>query len=78
MLKSMLTTAAAKANLMDGVRAASASAIMLLVGCALHAPDFSWAAIGAFWTSLATAPQPRAAGWRRCCRLPCCRRWAAA
>ena len=57
MLKSMLTTAAAKANLMDGVRAASASAIMLLVGCALHAPDFSWAAIGAFWTSLATAPQ---------------------
>ncbi|MYM68756.1 hypothetical protein GTP45_18220 [Pseudoduganella sp. FT55W] len=57
MFKSMLTTAAAKANLMDGMRAASASAIMLLVGCALHAPDFSWAAIGAFWTSLATAPQ---------------------
>lgn len=57
MLKSMLTTAAAKANLMDGMRAASASAIMLLVGCALQAPDFSWAAIGAFWTSLATAPQ---------------------
>jgi len=56
MFKTLLTTTAAKANLMDGMRAASASALMLLVGCALHVPDFSWAAIGAFWTSLATAP----------------------
>ncbi|MTV41361.1 FUSC family protein [Duganella radicis] len=56
MLKTLLTTTAAKANLMDGMRAASASALMLLVGCVLHVPDFSWAAIGAFWTSLATAP----------------------
>ena len=56
MLKTLLTTTAAKANLLDGMRAASASALMLLVGCALNAPEFSWAAIGAFWTSLATAP----------------------
>jgi hypothetical protein len=55
MLKSLLTHATDKANLLEGIRAASASAIMLLVGCALHAPDFAWAAIGAFWTSLATA-----------------------
>jgi hypothetical protein len=55
MLKSMLSTAANKADLFDGMRAASASALMLLVGCVLQAPDFSWAAIGAFWTSLATA-----------------------
>lgn len=51
----MLTTAASKADLFEGMRAASASAIMLLMGCVLHAPEFSWAAIGAFWTSLATA-----------------------
>lgn len=56
MLKTLLTTTAAKINLMEGLRAASASAIMLLLGCALNVPDFSWAAIGAFWTSLATAP----------------------
>jgi hypothetical protein len=57
MLKSILSTAAHKADLFDGIRAASASALMLLVGCVLHAPDFSWAAIGAFWTSLATASE---------------------
>ncbi|MRW83062.1 hypothetical protein GJ698_03025 [Pseudoduganella sp. FT26W] len=55
MLKSLLAHATDKANLLEGMRAASASAIMLLLGCALHAPDFAWAAIGAFWTSLATA-----------------------
>ncbi|WP_432380508.1 FUSC family protein [Duganella sp. P38] len=56
MLKNLITTTAAKANLLEGMRAASASALMLLLGCALNVPDFSWAAIGAFWTSLATAP----------------------
>jgi hypothetical protein len=55
MLKSLISHATDKANLLEGMRAASASAIMLLLGCALHAPDFAWAAIGAFWTSLATA-----------------------
>lgn len=55
MIKSMLSTAANKADLFNGLRAASASALMLLVGCVLQAPDFAWAAIGAFWTSLATA-----------------------
>ena len=56
MFKTLITSTAAKANLLEGMRAASASALMLLVGCALNVPDFSWAAIGAFWTSLATAP----------------------
>ncbi|MYM81278.1 hypothetical protein GTP44_04800 [Duganella sp. FT50W] len=56
MVKKLITTTAAKANLMEGVRAATACALLLLVGCALNVPDFSWAAIGAFWTSLATAP----------------------
>ncbi|NYE61615.1 MFS family permease [Duganella sp. 1224] len=55
MLKALVANATDKANLLEGMRAASASALMLLVGCALHAPDFAWAAIGAFWTSLATA-----------------------
>jgi hypothetical protein len=55
LLKALVAHATDKANLLEGMRAASASAIMLLVGCALHAPDFAWAAIGAFWTSLATA-----------------------
>lgn len=56
MFKTLINTTAAKVNLLDGMRAASASVVMLLVGCALNVPDFSWAAIGAFWTSLATAP----------------------
>jgi hypothetical protein len=51
----MVSLAFAEANLSEGLRAACASTAMLLVGNFLHEPDFSYAAIGAFWTCLADA-----------------------
>lgn len=40
-------------DLREGLRGALACTPMLLLGWALQAPDFAWAAIGAFWTTLA-------------------------
>lgn len=40
-------------DLREGLRGAFACTPMLLLGWALDAPDFAWAAIGAFWTALA-------------------------
>lgn len=54
-LNSFLASAAEEANLVEGMRAAAASAVMLLAGSILHIPEFAWAAIGAFWTCLAAA-----------------------
>ncbi|MBC8728259.1 FUSC family protein [Paraburkholderia sp. UCT2] len=51
----MVSFAIEEASLSEGLRAASASTAMLLVGQILHNPLFSWAAIGAFWTCLADA-----------------------
>ncbi|SAL32352.1 FUSC family protein [Caballeronia humi] len=51
----MLSLAFAEANLSEGLRAACASTAMLLLGQLMHEPDFSYAAIGAFWTCLADA-----------------------
>ena len=42
----------------EGVRAACACTLMLVLGWTLGIPDFSWAAIGAFWTGLAVVPGP--------------------
>jgi uncharacterized membrane protein YccC len=44
-----------QASLSEGLRAATASTLMLLLGRYLHDPTYSWAAIGAFWTCLADA-----------------------
>jgi uncharacterized membrane protein YccC len=44
-----------EASLSEGLRAAVASAAMLLLGNILDNSAFSWAAIGAFWTCLADA-----------------------
>ena len=46
-------------NLSEGLRAASAATAMLLLGWLFDHPDFSWAAIGAFWTCLADAAGTR-------------------
>ena len=51
----MVSLAFAEANLSEGLRAACASTSMLLLGNWLHQPEFSYAAIGAFWTCLADA-----------------------
>ncbi len=51
----MVTFASSQADLSEGLRAAFASTAMLLLGNLLHMPEFSWAAIGAFWTCLADA-----------------------
>jgi len=51
----MISFAVSQADLSEGLRAAFASTVMLLLGNLLHMPEFSWAAIGAFWTCLADA-----------------------
>ncbi len=51
----MVSFALSQADLSEGLRAAFASTAMLLLGNLLHMPEFSWAAIGAFWTCLADA-----------------------
>lgn len=51
----MVSFAVGQADLSEGLRAACASTAMLLLGNILHMPEFSWAAIGAFWTCLADA-----------------------
>lgn len=51
----MVSFAMNQADLSEGLRAAFASTVMLLLGNLLHMPEFSWAAIGAFWTCLADA-----------------------
>lgn len=51
----MTQFALSQADLSEGLRAAFASTLMLLLGNLLHMPEFSWAAIGAFWTCLADA-----------------------
>jgi uncharacterized membrane protein YccC len=51
----MVSFAVSQADLSEGLRAAFASTVMLLLGNVLHMPEFSWAAIGAFWTCLADA-----------------------
>lgn len=51
----MVSFALNQADLSEGLRAAFASTVMLLLGNVLHMPEFSWAAIGAFWTCLADA-----------------------
>lgn len=51
----MTQFAVSQADLSEGLRAAFASTLMLLLGNLLHRPEFSWAAIGAFWTCLADA-----------------------
>jgi uncharacterized membrane protein YccC len=51
----MVSFALSQADLSEGLRAAFASTAMLLLGNLLHVPEFSWAAIGAFWTCLADA-----------------------
>ncbi|SAL84075.1 membrane protein-like protein [Caballeronia choica] len=51
----MVSLAFTEANLSEGLRAACASTAMLLLGYLLHNPQFSYAAIGAFWTCLADA-----------------------
>ncbi|OTP72719.1 MULTISPECIES: FUSC family protein [Burkholderiaceae] len=51
----MVSFAVSQADLSEGLRAAFASTVMLLLGNLLHMPEFSWAAIGAFWTCLADA-----------------------
>ncbi|BEV15594.1 FUSC family protein [Herbaspirillum sp. DW155] len=52
----MLNIAIEEVSLLDGLRAACASTLMLLLGILLGRPDFAWAAIGAFWTCLAESP----------------------
>jgi uncharacterized membrane protein YccC len=52
----MLHFAFEEVSLFDGLRAACAPTMMLLLGVALGRPEFAWAAIGAFWTCLAEAP----------------------
>lgn len=51
----MVSFAVDETNLSEGLRAACASTVMLLLGNVLHNPMFAWAAIGAFWTCLADA-----------------------
>jgi uncharacterized membrane protein YgaE (UPF0421/DUF939 family) len=51
----MVSFAMDETNLSEGLRAACASTVMLLLGNLLHDPAFAWAAIGAFWTCLADA-----------------------
>ncbi len=51
----MTQFAISQADLSEGLRAAFASTLMLLLGNLVHMPEFSWAAIGAFWTCLADA-----------------------
>jgi uncharacterized membrane protein YccC len=51
----MVTFAIEEANLSEGMRAACASTVMLLLGMLVGKPEFAWAAIGAFWTCLADA-----------------------
>lgn len=46
-------------NLSEGLRAACAASAMLALGLVLQRPEFSWAAIGAFWTCLADAAGTR-------------------
>ena len=55
----MVTLAIDETNLSEGLRAACASSAMLLLGLFFDHPDFSWAAIGAFWTCLADAAGTR-------------------
>ena len=55
----MVTLAIDEANLSEGLRAACAASAMLLLGLLFDHPDFSWAAIGAFWTCLADAAGTR-------------------
>ena len=55
----MVTLAIDETNLSEGLRAACASSAMLLLGLLFDHPDFSWAAIGAFWTCLADAAGTR-------------------
>jgi uncharacterized membrane protein YccC len=51
----MVSLSIEEANLSEGLRAACAATAMLLLGLALDYPQFSWAAIGAFWTCLVDA-----------------------
>ena len=55
----MVTLAVDETNLSEGLRAACASSAMLALGLLFDHPDFSWAAIGAFWTCLADAAGTR-------------------
>ena len=55
----MVSLAIDETNLSEGLRAACASSAMLLLGLLFDHPDFSWAAIGAFWTCLADAAGTR-------------------
>lgn len=50
---SFLRSLPAAFDLREGLRGAFACTPMLLLGWALDAPGFAWAAIGAFWTTLA-------------------------
>ena len=45
-------------GVLEGVRAASAVAVVVAAGFWLHGPGLSWAAFGAFWTCLADAGGP--------------------
>ena len=55
----MVTLAVDETNLSEGLRAACAASAMLALGLLFDHPDFSWAAIGAFWTCLADAAGTR-------------------
>ncbi|OBV39069.1 putative membrane protein YccC [Janthinobacterium psychrotolerans] len=55
----MVSLAVDETNLSEGLRAASAASAMLVLGLLFDHPDFSWAAIGAFWTCLADAAGTR-------------------
>ena len=55
----MVTLAIDETNLSEGLRAACAASAMLALGLLFDHPDFSWAAIGAFWTCLADAAGTR-------------------
>ena len=55
----MVSLAIDETNLSEGLRAACAASAMLALGLLFDHPDFSWAAIGAFWTCLADAAGTR-------------------
>ncbi|HEX7817168.1 FUSC family protein [Dyella sp.] len=59
----MVAFAIEEANLSEGMRAACASTAMLVLGMYLGRPEFSWAAIGAFWACLADASGSMRARW---------------